>query len=592
VGRRPNNDRIFIDLPATGLPNVVTPEEIGGVALFAALDLDQREQIARVAADVSLVAGEYAAHEGAERALFAVLEGRIEPTRLVDGIERVLGERQPGDVFGEVPIVLGTVFPVGFRAAEASRVMRIEAHDYHAVAAVVPDVAKEVGRLAAHRMGGSRGLQGIAAEPPPPRAIVVGHRWDASCAELRRFLDRNQVTFKWLTPDTPDAEDQWGGPLPAEADWPAIRVVGGKTVIRPQHRRVAELLGLGTEADAAEYDTVIVGAGPAGLAAAVYGASEGLRTIVVEREAPGGQAGTSARIENYLGFPSGVSGEELASRALQQARRLGAEILVTRSISRIDVATRQLHLDGGDVLRARTVILACGVAWRHLSIDGFDRLAGKGISYGAARSEAPNTHGLDVHIVGAGNSAGQAALFFSTHARSVTILCRSDRLEKSMSRYLIDQVAARPNIRTMFGAEVTAVHGDLSLEAIDVRDSATAATTRLEAGGLFIFIGADAQTAWLPPEIAVNHHGYVLTGSDMRAAGHWTLDRDPYLLETSVPGIFACGDVRFGPVKRVAAAVGEGSMAIAFVHQYLRDSGASEAEPLASAVSSQRPTRP
>ena len=529
-----------------------------------------------MAADVSLVAGEYAAPEGAERALFAVLEGRIEPTRLIDGIERVLGERLPGDVFGEVPIVLGTVFPVGFRAAVPSRVMRIEPQDYHAVAAVVPDVAMEVGKLAAHRMGGTRGLQGIAAEPPPPRAIVVGHRWDASCAELRGFLDRNQVTFKWLTPDTPDAEDEWSGPLPPEADWPAIRVVDGKTVVRPHLRRVAELLGLGTEPDAAEYDTVIVGAGPAGLAAAVYGASEGLRTIVVEREAPGGQAGTSARIENYLGFPSGVSGDELASRALQQARRLGAEILVTRSISRIDAATRQLYLDGGDVLRARTIVLACGVSWRHLSIDGFDRLAGKGISYGAARSEAPNTHGLDVHIIGAGNSAGQAALFFSTHARSVTILCRSDRLEKSMSRYLIDQIAARPKIRTTFGAEVTAVHGDLSLEAIDVRDSGAAATTRLESGGLFIFIGADAQTAWLPPEIALDHNGYVLTGSEMRAAGRWNLDRDPYLLETSVPGTFACGDVRLGPVKRVAAAVGEGSMAIAFVHQYLRDAGAGD----------------
>jgi thioredoxin reductase (NADPH) len=563
---------------------MVTADEIGAISVFAALGPAERERLSRAVADVRLVSGEYAAHEGDERALFAVLEGRIEATKLVDGIQRVVGERRPGDIFGEVPISLGTVFPVGFRAAESSRVMRIEAHDYHAVAAVVPDVAKEVGSLAAYRMGGSRGLQGIAADPPPPRAIVVGHRWDASCAELRRFLDRNQVTFKWLTPDTPDAEDQWGGPLPAEADRPAIRVVDGKTVIRPHLRRMAELLGLGTEAGAAEYDTVIVGAGPAGLAAAVYGASEGLKTIVVEREAPGGQAGTSTRIENYLGFPSGVSGNELASRALQQARRLGAEILVTRSILRIDAATRQLHLDGGDVLRARTIILACGVAWRHLSIDGFDRLAGKGISYGAARSEAPNTHGLDIHIVGAGNSAGQAALFFSTHARSVTILCRGDRLEKSMSRYLIDQLAARRNIRTLLEAEVTAVHGDLSLEAIDVRASATDATTHLESGGLFIFIGADAHTGWLPPEIALDHHGYVLTGSDMRAAGHWTLDRDPYLLETSVPGIFACGDVRLGPVKRVAAAVGEGSMAIAFVHQFLRDSGAAEAEPVIKAT--------
>ena len=550
---------------------MVTPEEIAGVALFAGLDPSQRERLARVAADLQLVAGEYAAHEGGERALFVVLEGRIEPTRLVDGTERVLGERLPGDVFGEVPIVLGTVFPVGFRAAEASRVMRVESRDYHAVAAVVPELAEQVGKLAAHRMGGPGGLQGIAAEPPPPRAIVVGHRWDASCAELRHFLDRNQVTFRWLTPDQPDVEAGWGGPLPPEEDWPAIQVVDGKTVIRPHLRRVAELLGLGTEADAAEYDTVIVGAGPAGLAAAVYGASEGLRTLAIEREAPGGQAGTSSRIENYLGFPSGVSGDELASRALRQARRLGAEILVTRSISRIDAATRQLHLDGGDVLRARTIILACGVAWRHLAIDGFDRLAGKGISYGAARSEAPNTHGLDVHIVGAGNSAGQAALFFSAHARSVTILCRGDRLEKSMSRYLIDQLATRPNIHTMFGAGVTAVHGEQSLEAIDVCDSATAATTRLDSGGLYIFIGADAQTAWLPPEIALDRHGYVLTGSDMRATGRWTLDRDPYLLETSVPGIFACGDVRLSPVKRVAAAVGEGSMAIAFVHQYLRE---------------------
>jgi thioredoxin reductase (NADPH) len=557
---------------------VVTAEEIAGIELFATLDEAERERLSRVAADVRLVAGEFAAHEGSERALFVVLEGRIEPVKLVDGIQRVLGERAPGDVFGEVPIVLGTVFPVGFRAAEPSRVMRVEARDYHAVAAEVPDVAKEVGRLAAHRMGGARGLQGIAAEPPPPRAIVVGHRWDVSCSELRHFLDRNQVTFKWLTPDAADV-DGWGGPLPAEGDLPAIRIVDGKTVVRPQLRRVAELLGLGTEAQAAEYDTVIVGAGPAGLAAAVYGASEGLSTIVVEREAPGGQAGTSARIENYLGFPSGVSGDELASRALQQARRLGAEILVTRSISRIDAATRQVHLDGGDILRARTIILACGVAWRQLEIDGFDRLAGKGIWYGASRSEAPNTHGLDIHIVGAGNSAGQAALFFSTHARSVTILCRSDGLERSMSRYLVDQLASRPNIHTRLRAEVAAVHGDLSLEAIDIRDSDTGAMTQLPSGGLFIFIGADAQTEWLPPEIALDRHGYVLTGSEMRAAGHWTGDRDPYLLETSVPGIFACGDVRFGPVKRVAAAVGEGSMAIAFVHQYLRETAAEISEP-------------
>jgi len=558
---------------------MVTAEEIGRVAIFAALGETERERLSRVAADITLLPGEYAAQEGDERALFALLEGRIEPVKLVDGIEEVVGERHPGDIFGEVPIVLGTLFPVGFRAAERSRIMRLEASDYHAVASVDPDVAKEVGRLAAHRMGGTRGLSGIAAEPPPPRVLVVGHRWDSACTELRRFLDRNRVTFRWLTPEIPDAVEQWGDPLPVEEDWPAIRIVDGKTVVRPHQRRVAELLGLGTEASAGEYDVVVVGAGPAGLAAAVYGASEGLQTIVVEREAPGGQAGTSARIENYLGFPSGVSGAELASRALQQARRLGAEILVTRSVTRIDAARLQVHLDGGDVIRARTIILACGVAWRKLSIEGFDRLAGKGISYGAARSEAPNTHGLDVHIVGAGNSAGQAALFFSTHAKSVTILCRGETLDKSMSRYLIEQLATRPNIRTLYRSDVVAAHGDVSVEAIDVRAATTGEISRLESGGLFIFIGADAETGWLPPEIALDGQGFVLTGSDVRAAHRWTLDRDPYLLETSVPGIFACGDVRFGPVKRVAASVGEGSMAIAFVHQYLKDAGWTEAKP-------------
>ncbi len=550
---------------------MVTPEEIAQVTVFAALDAAGRDRLSRVAADITLGPGEYAAHEGDERALFAVLEGRIEAVKTVDGLDTVLGRRLPGDVFGEVSIVIGTTFPVGFRAAERSRVMRVEARDYHEAAAVAPDVAREVGRLAADRMAGPHGLQGITAERHPPRALLFGKKANAECAALRHFLERNQISYRWVTPDAPDAGELWGGPLPDPDDCPIIRLVGGKTVMKPQLRRVAELLGLGTEAAAAEYDTVIVGAGPAGLAAAVYGASEGLRTIVIEREAPGGQAGTSTRIENYLGFPSGVSGDELASRALQQARRLGAEILVTREITRIDPATREVRLDGGDVLRARTIILACGVAWRRLEIEGFARLAGKGVFYGAARSEAPNTHGLDVHIIGAGNSAGQAAMFFSTHARRVTIVYRGAGLEKGMSRYLIDQIAARPNIRVMLHTEVAAAYGETSLEAIDVRDNRTGKTQRLESGGLFIFIGADAVTSWLPREIALDRRGYVLTGPDVAAAGAWAVERDPYLLETSVPGVFACGDVRSGPVKRVAAAVGEGSMAIAFVHQYLKE---------------------
>jgi len=550
---------------------MVTAEEIGQVAVFADIEPAERDRLSRAVADITLVPGESAVNEGDARALFGVLEGRFEVIRLVDGVESVIGERRPGDVFGEMSIAFGMLHPGGFRAAEASRVFRIELQDYYALAAAAPEVAERVGLLALHRLGGPKGLQARASAPDPVRAIVLGQQWDASCAELRRFLDRNQIRFRWLQPEVPADAEQWSGARPADGDLPAVRVVNGKTAMRPTFRRVAELLDIPTEPAAAEYETVIVGAGPAGLAAAVYGASEGLKTIVIEREAPGGQAGTSSRIENYLGFPSGVSGDELASRALQQARRLGAEILVTRSITRIDASNRQVHLDGGDVLQAKTIILACGVSWRQLSVEGFDRLVGKGVFYGAARSEAPNTHGLDVHVVGAGNSAGQAAMFFANHARSVTILCRGESLEKSMSRYLVDQLATRSNISVLYRTEVIAAHGADSVDAIEVRNSDTGETKRLASGGLFLFIGADAETGWLPPEIALDGRGYILTGPDVHDDRDWQLARDRYLLETSVPGIFACGDVRFGPVKRVAAAVGEGSMAIAFVHQYLRE---------------------
>ena len=552
---------------------MVTADDLLAIDAFASLSEAVRQRLADVAADLVLEPGEFAVRQGEEPALLAVLEGRFEVVQVADGVERVMGKRAAGELVGELPITLGTVYPGGFRAVEPSRVLRLDAKDYHVVAAQAPELAAEIGRLAAYRMSGPAGLMAVAANRPPVRAIVFGPRWSDECLQLRRFLDRNQVSFEWVVPDAADAEALWGGPLPVVEDCPAVRIVeSGKVVVRPQLRRVAELLGLGTEPGAAEYDVVVVGGGPAGLAAAVYGASEGLRAIVVEREAPGGQAGTSSKIENYLGFPSGVSGDELASRALQQARRLGAEIVVTREITRIDALNHLVHLDGGDVLRAGTIILACGVSWRRLDIDGFDRLAGKGISYGAARSEAPNVHGLDIHIIGAGNSAGQAALFFAQHARSVTILYRGEGLEKSMSHYLIEQLARRLNVDVKFDTEVVAAHGETALEAIDVHNRRTGETTRLESGGVFIFIGADAETAWLPPEIALDERGFVLTGP----AVAWELGRDPYLLESSVPGVFACGDVRSGPVKRVAAAVGEGSMAIAFVHQYLRELAVSD----------------
>jgi thioredoxin reductase (NADPH) len=549
---------------------MLTIDDIRAVPLFATLADDELEHLAHTSADLHLCAGEFAVHEGGERALYAVLAGKMEVVKTFDGIERTLGWRLPGTIFGEVPLALSSPFPGGYRAAEPSRVMRVDAQRYYALAAASPDVALKMGALARERIGG---LQGLSAEPPKIRVTMVGSRWDNACAALRQFLARNQISYDWIAPDAPELPARWPGTCPAEEDCPALRLVDGTVLHRPATRELAQLLGLQTQPRLAEYDTMIIGGGPAGLAAAVYGASEGLRTIVLEREAPGGQAGTSSRIENYLGFPNGVSGDELASRALQQARRLGAEILVTRSVARIDVEDRQVHLDGGDVIRAKTIILATGVTWRRLLIDGFDRFIGKGIYYGASRSEASATHGLDVYLIGGGNSAGQAALYFANHARMVTLILRGDSLEKSMSRYLVEQLHGKSNVAVQLRSEVVGAYGDTHLSAIDVRDALNAEVRRHDCGGLFVFIGADAETDWLPKEIARDARGYVLTGDDVVKAGRWSHSRDPYLLESSVPGMFACGDVRLSPVKRVASAVGEGSMAIAFAHKYLQHEG-------------------
>ena len=547
---------------------MIDVSELAAVPVFRSAQAEDLARLASTAADIRLGAGEHAVHEGDDRALFVVLSGKLEVTKSIDGIERTIGWRAPGQIFGEVPITFGTPFQGSYRAHVPSRVMRIEAAEFHALAARCPDTLTQVAALARERIGG---LQGIAAAPAKLRATILGHRSDPTCRELRSFLSRNQIRFEWLDPDSPEA-GRWPGAGLGPDDLPALHCEDGTTLPRARPRDVAERLGLRTRPRGTEYDTVILGGGPAGLAAAVYGASEGLRTLVVEREAPGGQAETSSRIENYLGFPTGVSGDELARRALQQANRLGAEIIVTRPVVALEPSTRTVRLEGSDELHARTVIIATGVSWRRLPIEGFDRLLGKGVNYGASRSEASMAQGQDIHLIGAGNSAGQAALFFANHARTVTLLVRGETLEKSMSHYLIEQLRGKANVVVALRSELQAVHGRDKLEAIEVVERATGAVRKQESSAVFVFIGADAETSWLPDDIARDERGYVLTGDALVKAGRWRESRDPYLLETSVPGIFACGDVRCSPVKRVAAAVGEGSMAIAFVHQFLQHS--------------------
>jgi thioredoxin reductase (NADPH) len=297
--------------------------------------------------------------------------------------------------------------------------------------------------------------------------------------------------------------------------------------------------------------------------------------VLIECEAPGGQAGTSSRIENYLGFPFGVSGDELAQRALQQAKRLGAHIVVTRTVQSIDTDSRTLLLDGEEAVGAKTIVLATGVSWRRLKLASLERLHGRGVYYGAAPAETKFVQGKDIYIVGGGNSAGQAAINFANFADSVTLLVRAEALEKSMSYYLVEQLKTKSNVQVETRTEVVDVGGDDHLETISTIDRLTGETNRRAAAALFIMIGADAETAWLPAAIERDARGYVTTGPEVVRNGHWSLERDPYLLETAVPGIFAVGDVRAGSVKRVAAGVGEGSMAIAFIHQYMADSARS-----------------
>jgi thioredoxin reductase (NADPH) len=412
------------------------------------------------------------------------------------------------------------------------------------------------------------------------RAVrVVGPRMSERVHELRDFLSRMQIHHRFLDVQRdPEAQELLAKSSSGAIGLPLVVLTDGTTLAEPSRLQLADALGLSTQPMQHAYDLVIVGGGPAGLAGAVYSASEGLRTALIEREAPGGQAGQSSRIENYLGFPSGLSGTELAQRALRQTRRFNAEIVYLREAESLVVngLARIVKLSGGGELQAPTVLLACGASYRRLDVPGCDRLVGRGIFYGAAVTEAQNSADRDVVVVGGANSAGQAALHFAQYARLVTMLVRADSLESRMSRYLVDRISATSNIVVRTRATVRGVAGDIGLEEVEIEDARTRRTETIRVHGLFVFIGAAPHTEWLRDSIARDSKGFVLSGRELLSedvSPPWPLERDPFLLETSAPGVFVAGDVRRGSVKRVASAVGEGAMAVQLVHEYLAETG-------------------
>ncbi|WP_405836293.1 FAD-dependent oxidoreductase [Streptomyces sp. NBC_01518] len=413
---------------------------------------------------------------------------------------------------------------------------------------------------------------------PVPATKVVGHRWSARSSDVREFLARNQVPYRWYSADSPEglrllsAAGQDGQRLPL------VITAEGNVLVEPEATELAAEVGLATTPTADFYDLVVIGGGPAGLGAAVYGASEGLRTVLVERSATGGQAGQSSRIENYLGFPDGVSGAQLTDRARRQAGKFGAEILTAREVTGLEVngSARVVRFADGSAVAAHAVILATGVSYRQLEAPGTPDLTGCGVYYGSALTEAASCQGHDVYIVGGANSAGQAAMYLSRGAKSVTLLVRGGSLAASMSYYLIQQINEAENISVRTGTVVDAAHGSDHLEQLTLRDTESGNTELVDAQWMFVFIGAAPLTDWLDGSVLRDERGFILSGPDLTADGKppasWELDRAPYHLETNIPGVFVAGDARAESAKRVASAVGEGAMAVMLVHRYLEQS--------------------
>ncbi|MEW2610056.1 FAD-dependent oxidoreductase [Streptomyces sp. NPDC047880] len=413
---------------------------------------------------------------------------------------------------------------------------------------------------------------------PVPSTKVVGHRWSSRSSDVREFLARNQVPYRWYSADEPEGRRLLAAAGEDGMRLPVVITPDGTPLVEPEHVDLAARVGLATAPTADFYDLVVIGGGPAGLGAAVYGASEGLRTVLVERSATGGQAGQSSRIENYLGFPDGVSGAQLTDRARRQAAKFGAEILTAREVTALEVngAARIVRFSDGSAVAAHSVILATGVSYRQLAAPGCEELTGCGVYYGSALTEAPSCQDQDVYIVGGANSAGQAAMYLSRGAKSVTLLVRGESLAASMSHYLIQQIEESPNIQVRARTVVESAHGDGRLERLTLRDVDSGHTEQVDAQWVFVFIGAAPLTDWLDGTVLRDERGFILAGPDLTPDGRppedWELDRPPYHLETNVPGVFVAGDARSESAKRVASAVGEGAMAVMLVHRYLEQS--------------------
>jgi thioredoxin reductase (NADPH) len=412
---------------------------------------------------------------------------------------------------------------------------------------------------------------------PIPHTKLIGHPWNPRSSEVRDFLARNRLYYTWMTADDPEGRRMLEAAGLDGLILPVVITEQGEPMVSPSEAELADRLGLSSTPSSAFYDLVVIGGGPAGLAAALYGASEGLKTVLIESTATGGQAGQSSRIENYLGFPDGLSGSQLAERARRQAEKFGAELITARTADRLEVHgnTKTIRFTDGTSIDSRAVILATGVAYRQLGAAGCSDFTGRGVYYGAATSVASECCDEEVYVIGGANSAGQAAMYLSREAKSVTIAVRGPSLETSMSYYLIQQIEANPKITVRYCTEVEAVIGDDGgerMSRLSLTDRQTGETKNVPCGRMFIFIGAEPHTEWLDGVVARDGHGFVLAGPDLKSCSRWPLERPPHHLETSVPGVFVAGDVRSESAKRVAAAVGEGSMAVMLVHRYLAES--------------------